>query len=134
MKRLLLLLPLLLTSPALADLGPADILLPGLLDHHSPCGNERRQSALLVCERRINNFWLCFAAPLGGPHTREVPTSGSEINPAGFAPANEGNAPTTSEVEAKTIKVLMVKVMSIGNAIGGRGIPSAANTIPGFIY
>ena len=29
MKRLLLLLPLLLTSPALADLGPADILLPG---------------------------------------------------------------------------------------------------------
>ena len=45
----------------------AHLLLPGLVDHHSLCGNERRPSALLVGERRINNFWLCFIAPLGGP-------------------------------------------------------------------
>ena len=57
----------------------AHLLLPGLVDHHSLCGNERRLSALLVGERRINNFWLCFIAPLGGPHTREVPTSGSDM-------------------------------------------------------
>ena len=57
----------------------AHLLLPGLVDHHSLCGNERRPSALLVGERRIKNFWLCFNAPLGGPHTREVPTSGSDM-------------------------------------------------------
>ena len=65
-----------------------------------------------------------------GLNTRLVPTSGSEINPAGFAPATAGNAPKTSEVEAMIIKVLMVKVMSIGNAIVGRDIPPAASTIP----
>ena len=69
-----------------------------------------------------------------GLNTRLVPTSGSEINPAGFAPATAGNVPTSIDVEAMAIKVLMVRVMSIKKAIGGRGALSAAHTIPGFNY
>ena len=69
-----------------------------------------------------------------GLKTLLKPGSGSLVNLAGFAPTTEGNVPTTSDVEAMAIKVLMVRVMNIGKAIGSRGIPSAAHTIPGFNY
>ena len=51
-----------------------------------------------------------------------------------IAPTTAGNVPTSIDVEAMAIKVLMVRVMSIKKAIGGRGGLSAAHTIPGFNY
>ena len=77
---------------------------------------------------------LLFTPMGSGPKNLLMPGSGSLVNPTGFAPATAGNVLTSIDVEAMAIKVLMVRVMSIKKAIGGRGGLSAAHTIPGFNY
>ena len=83
-----------------------------------------------LLEEGLNS--LIFIPRESGLKTALKPGSGSLVNPTGFAPTTAGNVPTSIDVEAMAIKVLMVRVMSIKKAIGGRGALSAAHTIPGF--
>ena len=85
-----------------------------------------------LLEEGLNS--LIFTPRGSGLKTALKPGSGSLVNPTGFAPETAGNVPTSIDVEAMAIKVLMVRVMSIKKAIGGRGALSAAHTIPGFNY